>query len=78
VVELVVERAQNPRKDYEDAHFDEMMAAVVDRYGTEPVRTVIHYPSSTTIRSGPPRIASKCATSTAFVSGRQPTGSSEN
>lgn len=42
VVELVVERAQNPRDDHEDAHLDELMATVVDRYGTEPVRTVIH------------------------------------
>jgi len=42
VVELVVERAQNPRTDHEDAHFDTAVAALVDRYGTEPVRTVIH------------------------------------
>lgn len=42
VVDLVVERAQNPRDDHEDAHFDTAMAAIVDRYGMEPVRTVIH------------------------------------
>jgi len=42
VVELVVERAQNPRTGHEDAHFDTAVAALVDRYGTESVRTVIH------------------------------------
>lgn len=42
VVELVVARVQNPRDDHEDAHFDAAMAAVVDRYGMEPVGTVIH------------------------------------
>ncbi|RKD87981.1 hypothetical protein [Halopiger aswanensis] len=42
VVDLVFERAQNPREDHQDAHFDEAMAAIVDSYGTEPVRTVIH------------------------------------
>jgi len=42
VVDLVVERAQNPRTDHEDAHFDSAVAALVDRYGTESVRTVIH------------------------------------
>ncbi|MFA9427301.1 hypothetical protein [Natronorubrum sp. A-ect3] len=53
VVELVFERAQNPREDHQDAHFDVTMATVVDRYGTEPVRTVIrrvlvdHYPFRT-------------------------------
>ena len=42
VVDLVVERAQNPRTEHEDAHFDSAVAAIVDRYGTESVRTVIH------------------------------------
>jgi hypothetical protein len=42
VVDLVVERAQNPRTDHDDAHFDSAVAAIVDRYGTESVRTVIH------------------------------------
>ncbi|MFC7029101.1 hypothetical protein ACFQJ5_18015 [Halomicroarcula sp. GCM10025324] len=42
VVELVLERAQDPRTEHRDAHLDEMMATVVDRYGTDPVQTVIH------------------------------------
>ena len=42
VVELVLERVQHPRTEHRDAHLDEMMATVVDRYGREPVRTVIH------------------------------------
>lgn len=42
VVDLVFERAQNPREDHQDAHFDAAMAAVVDSYGSDPVRTVIH------------------------------------
>ena len=42
VVELVLERAQHPRMEHRDAHLDEMMATVVDRYGREPVRAVIH------------------------------------
>ncbi|PSP52025.1 hypothetical protein BRC67_06125 [Halobacteriales archaeon QH_3_68_24] len=42
VVDLVLERAQQPRTDHRDAHLDKLMATVVDRYGTEPVRTVIH------------------------------------
>lgn len=41
VVDLVLERAQNPRADHQDAHLDEAMATVVDRYGSETVRTVI-------------------------------------
>jgi len=41
IYELVLERAQQPRTDHRDAHLDELMATVVDRYGTEPVRTVI-------------------------------------
>jgi len=53
VVELVFECAQNPREAHQDAHFDATMATAVDRYGTEPVRTVIrrvlvdHYPFRT-------------------------------
>ena len=42
VVELVLERAQHPRTEHRDAHLDEMMATVVDRYGTDPIRTVVH------------------------------------
>lgn len=42
VVELVFERAQHPRTDHQDGHLDELMASAVDRYGTSPVRTVIH------------------------------------
>ncbi len=42
VIELVLKRAQNPREDHHDAHLDEAMAAVVDRYGEDPVRTLIH------------------------------------
>ena len=42
VVELVLERAQHPRTEHRDAHLDEMIATVVDRYRTHPVRTVIH------------------------------------
>lgn len=42
VVELVLERAEHPRVEHQDGHLDELMAGVVDRYGPEPVRTVIH------------------------------------
>jgi len=42
VVDLVVERAQNPRDDHEDAHFDTAMTTITDTDGTESVRTVIH------------------------------------
>ena len=42
VCELVLERAQTPRADHQDAHFDDAMAEIVDQYGTETVRTVIH------------------------------------
>jgi hypothetical protein len=42
VVELVFERAQHPRTDHHDGHLDELMATVVDRYGTATVRTAIH------------------------------------
>lgn len=42
VVDLVLERAENPRGDRQDAHLDEAMATVVDRYGSETVRTIIH------------------------------------
>ena len=41
VVDLVIQRAQNPRTEHKDAHFDTAVAALVDRYGTESVRTVI-------------------------------------
>lgn len=42
MVEFVVERAQNPRSDHEDVHFDRTIATIIDTYGTEPVRTAIH------------------------------------
>jgi len=42
VIDLVVERAQNPRDDHEDAHFDRTMATIIDTYGTESVSTVTH------------------------------------
>lgn len=38
----VVYRAQNPRTEHEDTHFDRMIATVIDTYGTDPVRTLIH------------------------------------
>jgi len=41
VVDLVFERAENPREDHQDAHLDEAMATVVDRSGSETVRTII-------------------------------------
>jgi len=41
VVDLVLERAENPRADHQDAHLDEAMATVVDRYSSETVRTII-------------------------------------
>lgn len=42
VITLVLDRARDPREDHHNAHFDEAMAAVVDRYGADAVRTVIH------------------------------------
>jgi len=42
VVNLVIQRAQNPRTEHEDAHFDTAVAALVDSYGTESVRTVLN------------------------------------
>jgi len=42
VIDLVLERAEDPRGDHQDAHLDEAMATVVDRYGSETIRTVIH------------------------------------
>jgi len=54
VITLVLKRARDPRENHHNAHFDEAMAAVVDRYGAEAVRTVIHrvlvehYPFRTT------------------------------
>lgn len=53
VIALVLERAQDPREDHQDAHFDKGMAAVVDRDGADAVQTVIrrvlveHYPFRT-------------------------------
>lgn len=41
VVDLVLERAENSRGDNQDAHLEEAMATVVDRYGSEIVRTII-------------------------------------
>ena len=41
VITLVLERAEDPRGDHQDAHLDEAMATVVDRYGSETVRTII-------------------------------------
>lgn len=34
-------QARKSRKDHQDAHFDEDMATVVDRYDADAVRTVI-------------------------------------
>jgi hypothetical protein len=42
VIRLVLDRARDPHEDHHNAHFDDAMAAVVDRYGTDAVRTVIH------------------------------------
>ena len=42
VITLVLDRAREPREDHHNAHFDEAMAAVVDRYGADAVKTVIH------------------------------------
>ena len=42
VCELVSKRAETPRADHHNSHFDEAMADIVDEYGTETVRTVIH------------------------------------
>jgi hypothetical protein len=42
VIDLVLERAQNPQTDHQDVHLDEVMATVADRYGSEAVRTIIH------------------------------------
>jgi hypothetical protein len=42
VIDLVLERAENPRADHQDAHLDEAMATLVDRYDSETVRTIIH------------------------------------
>ncbi|WP_049916439.1 hypothetical protein [Haloferax volcanii] len=41
VVDLVFERAENPRVDHQDAHLGEAIATVVDRSGSETVRTII-------------------------------------
>jgi hypothetical protein len=37
----VVYRAQNPRTEHGDTHFDRTMTTVIDSYGADPVRTVI-------------------------------------
>ena len=42
VITLVLGRARESREDHHNVHFDEAMAAVVDRYGADAVRTVIH------------------------------------
>ena len=42
VVDFVHERAEHPRANHQDAHLDEAMATVVDRYGSEAIRTIIH------------------------------------
>ena len=42
VSERLLDRAAAPRADHPDAHLDEEMATVVDRYGDEVVREVIH------------------------------------
>jgi len=42
VIDLVLERAENPRADHQYAHLDEAMATLVDRYDSETVRTIIH------------------------------------
>ncbi|CAP15250.1 hypothetical protein [Halobacterium salinarum] len=53
VCELVRKRAQDPRDDHMNSHFDEAMADIVERHGIETVQTVIrrilveHYPFRT-------------------------------
>ncbi len=42
VITLVLDRARDPRENHHNAHFDEAMAAVVDQYSEDAVRTVIH------------------------------------
>jgi hypothetical protein len=42
VIALVFERAQNPRTDHQDAHLDEAMAKVVEKYSSGTVQTIIH------------------------------------
>ena len=42
VCERLLDRAAAPRTDHLDAHLDETMATVVDRYGDAVVREVIH------------------------------------
>jgi len=42
VIELILNRVQNPREDHQDAHMDQAMATIIDRYGEKLVRTVIH------------------------------------
>ena len=42
VITLILDRSREPREDHHNAHFDAAMAAVVDQYGEDAVRTVIH------------------------------------
>ena len=42
VCERLLERAATPRMGHPDAHLDETMATVVDRYGDAVVRAVVH------------------------------------
>ena len=42
VCERLLDRAAAPRTDHPDAHLDETMATVVDRYGDAVARGVIH------------------------------------
>lgn len=39
---LIQKRGQRSRRDQQDAHFDELMADILDRYEEETVRTVAH------------------------------------
>jgi hypothetical protein len=39
--DLLLSRAEDPRDDHQDAHFDAAMAVLVDRYGEEAVREVV-------------------------------------
>lgn len=41
VCEQLLDRAATPRTDHPDAHLDETMATVVDRYGNAVVQAVI-------------------------------------
>ena len=74
VITLVLDRARKPRENHHNAHFDEAMAAVVDRYGAEAVRTVIH---RVLVEHCPFRTATanlECAISMVFGSARRLSG----